>query len=678
MLRTPLIYNTIACMPAYFTSPLGAFSQMDPQTVLGALARGVQTDGFTYHINKQTEAWATEISLLQSLAMSLATQLPASTHWGMLLEYPIPRRQKRIDAVLLADDLILVIECKIGAVAYSSADRAQVEDYALDLRDFHAESRDRVIIPILLCTHARSIPTPPIGNDIVQQVHLCNPDNISNMILNIHAYQHQSAALPIDCYTWDNAAYNPVPTILEAAEALYARQDVREITSSHADACNLAETSERLIDIIETARAERKKVVCFVTGVPGAGKTLAGLNAIHNPLFRLRGEAPGAFLSGNGPLVRIVSEALARDHAAREPITRAEARRQVTAFIQNVHVYIDTYYKNEYEAPVDHAVVFDEAQRAWDFEHGNKKFNRPASEAVMVLTIMDRHPDWAVVICLVGSGQEIHSGEAGLGEWGRALSTHFPHWQVYAPPTALHEDSNVLYTLFPDGKSGNLTISTESKLHLPVSIRSYKARQVANWVNAVIEGNSAEAASIVQQTDNFHILMTRDLVVMRQWLRENTRGTRRCGLVASSGAYRLRAYGFELDPSFHRQYPKENWFLDGRDDVRSSHQLEVVAREFDCQGLELDDVGLCWCNDYIRKDNDWQYRKFIGTRWSSIRSEIERTYLANKYRVLMTRAREGMIIWVPPGIADDPTIPPHDFDETAAYLKACGLKEINS
>jgi hypothetical protein len=284
-------------------------------------------------------------------------------------------------------------------------------------------------------------------------------------------------------------------------------------------------------------------------------------------------------------------------------------------------------------------------------------------------------------VALVGGGQEIHNGEAGLAEWGRTLRDKFSHWKIAVSPNAISGDSSVAgHKLFENGESGTLSIQPEPELHLGICLRSFRAEKLSELVEAVLCGNPDRAASMVGRLTEFPMVITRSLSSARAWLQERTRGFRRCGLVASSGAIRLRPYGLELSSGF-RQGNRDmfvHWFLDNPPDVRSSNQLEVAASEFECQGLELDWVGLCWGGDFTfnASASDWSFRNFAGTRWGEVRREIDRRYLLNTYRVLLTRAREGLVIWVPTGDATDHTRPPSWFDSTAEYLKRCGLREI--
>ena len=666
-------------MPAYYRATLAAFLADDSKRVLGELTAATPHNELQ---RRQIKAWEREIKVLKSSCDDLFRLVPDASKWTLLLEYPIPRRMKRLDGVLLAADLIFCLEFKTEDKSHSMQAQRQVEDYALDLRDFHEASRGRRIVPIVVVPKALPVADALAHNqpDAVGDTRLANAADLAEILFKTFKAEHQPNNQPIDGAGWDISAYRPVPTIIEAAESLYAGHNVREIAHSHAGAINLTLTSDRLVAIIQQAQQRMEKVVCFVTGVPGAGKTLAGLNVVHNPALRSEGRPAGVFLSGNGPLVKIVSAAIARDHKRR--VRTGGEERTVSTFIQNVHEFVREGLDKPDNPPVERVVVFDEAQRAWNANQNLKKNGLEGSEPETMLSIMDRHKDWAVLVALVGGGQEIHNGEAGLAEWGATLREKFPHWKIAISPKALEQDASLAgHRLFANNDSGSLEIRTESALHLEVSLRSFRAQKVTEWIEAVLTCKPEKAAAILPELRDFPLALTRSLTSARSWLREHTRGRRRCGLVASSGALRLRTDGLELSSGF-RQGNRDmyvHWFLAEPPDVRSSNQLEVAASEFECQGLELDWVGTCWGGDFTfdAAAGNWVYRSFSGAHWGSVSKEVDRQYLMNSYRVLLTRARQGLVIWIPRGDVGDGTRPASWFDETTAYLCRCGLRVVD-
>lgn len=650
-------------MPAFYSASVPAFLAHEEDLIIGKQTR-ITKQGISELSVEQLEAWRNQLPILRD-----ALRAPCAQGWHLLLEYPIPRRAKRIDVVILAKNLILVLEFKCGARKYERDACVQVEDYCLDLRDFHEQSHCRTIVPILVATDAPEV-TPPLEEvtDSVAPVWLANRCSLGKVLTRAVGQYQSCDSHVIDPQLWDTGEYAPTPTILEAARALYEGQSVREISRCHAGADNLTQTSEAVMRAIRQARENNRKIICFVTGVPGAGKTLAGLNIVHSR--ELHEGSLGAFLSGNGPLVRVLTEALARDHCGRTQARMAESRRCVSTFIQNVHRFIDAHFSTSI-APQDRVIIFDEAQRAWNATQSKRKFGRDKSEPEIMLEVMNRHAGWSVIVALVGTGQEINTGEAGLSEWGRATIQRFPNWTVLISPLLLAKQTIADDALF-DRVPSSIELIENPTLHLQVCLRSYKAQKVSEFVSHVLLADSESARSVLASCTDFPIVLTRDVQKAREWLKRHQRGSRRIGLIASSGGRRLKAYGLDVRSDLE----VENWFLNSTNDVRSSYYLEMPATEFGIQGLELDWTGLCWDLDLIPADNGWRVQAFKGTKWQLVRDQTRRNYVVNKYRVLLTRAREGMIIWVPRGDRSDWTRPSKNYDLIAQYLRWCGLVEI--
>ena len=493
----------------------------------------------------------------------------------------------------------------------------------------------------------------------------------------IDAYRrlHLPSARSIDPVVWIDSPYRPTLTIVQAAEELYASHDVREINHRYAD--NLTGTTDCLVEAIDSAQRGRRRILCFVTGVPGAGKTLAGLQAVHNPVLRRDGRPAGVFLSGNGPLVKIVSAALARSPTDKG-LSKKERLRHVRTFIQNVHAFLNEHLIAKDRVPPEHVIIFDEAQRAWDARQMQKKKDVARSEPDLLLEVAARSPDWTVVIALVGGGQEIHNGEAGLAEWGKAVSSSPLDWEVWASPEALSGGASVAGARLFAENAGAVGVKCDSRLHLDVSVRSHRAQRIAEWVNHIVTGNSSLAASVASEFGEFPVVVTRDLETARNWLKEHCDPEHRAGLIASSGALRLRAFGIELSSGFRQTFPYEHWFLGPSEDSRSSGAFEVAASEFEIQGLELDWTCLCWGNDLWQDGHSakWAFQKLSGAKWQRVKSAVNQQYVLNKYRVLLTRARQGMVIWVPRGRAGDATLLPKQFDGTAEFLRAAGIQSL--
>ncbi len=650
---------------AYYNAAVSSFLKEDAERILGLLAAE------HHHALEEQQRWA----WVQQLSI-LKTSLAQRPNGRIFLELYIPRMGKRADAVLVSENIVFLIEFKVGASEHLSSAFDQVEDYALDLKNFHEGSHAVPVVPVLISTRAQSEPIPELkfADDLVALPVGTNAAGLGALIESICARQ-SFPTLDIDA--WIAKGYRPTPTIVEAAQVLYRTHNVTDISRSDAGAKNLQETSASVNAVIDQARRNSTKAICFVTGVPGSGKTLAGLNIATRRSDEHR-EEHAVFLSGNGPLVDVLREALARDKVSRERVPKKAAERQVRSFIQNIHHFRDHYVSNG-DIPVEKVVVFDEAQRAWTREQAASFMQRKrgqsdfdTSEPEFLISVMDRHPDWCTVVCLVGGGQEINTGEAGISEWINALEVRFPSWEVHVSPRiALPEyglQSNV------EGFLASPRVRLDKHLHLAVSMRSFRAEALSALVGHIID-NEPEAARATYKSieATYPIRFTRDLGTARAWLRSRARGTEGFGLVASSGAQRLRPEGIhikvEIDPA--------NWFLNDSTDVRSCYYLEDVANEFAVQGLELDWIGVCWDGDFHYKHGTWVYQAFKGTKWQFVKDESKRVYLKNAYRVILTRARQGMVIFVPKGDASDRTRPPSFYDGTAEFLRSCGIPPLD-
>lgn len=645
-------------MPAWWSASVADFLAREPEQIVGGLATRLVE---THSINRDTQvrAWRAQVELLRHALIGL----PSS--WHLLLEYPLLRLGRRIDTVVLTGHAILVLEFKVGATSLINADSQQVEDYALDLFDFHAESRTHPIVPILVATDATPRATNwPLLWHGVTPVLVANGSTLPGLFREI-AHRIPITEHALDPAGWEAAPYRPVPTIVEAATMLYTRHGVAEIAEARADVGNLTRTTNAIRTAIDQAAAAGRHEVIFVTGIPGAGKTLCGLQAVFGS------DCGAAFLTGNLPLVHVMREALARNARDQGRSIRA-ARQEVESAIQPLIGFLRDNLPRS-DPPHEQVMVFDEAQRAWNADFGRRKFGHAQSEAALFLDILSRHANWAVIVALVGGGQEINTGEAGLAAWGEALLAR-PQWYSRAAPGVLTA-TDVRQRLF---RVAPESLTLDAALHLDVPIRSIRSSAAAPWVDAVLRGEASSARAIADEAGGVPFFVTRSLSMMRAALRRLARGTRRAGLVCSAGARRLVADG--IWPNFPHLDADAvaNWFLQGWPDVRASDALEVPATQFACQGLELDLVGLCWGNDLIRRSGnaDWVARNFSGTRWLQTRADASIAYQINTYRVLLTRARYETVIWVPIGDASDATRPPDEFERIAEYLESCGAQPL--
>jgi hypothetical protein len=662
-------------MEADFTPPLqrawyaASFEQFIADSIDEVLGQLTNNSNRTIELG-QRDAWRSQIEFLKQWLRGRAGTV--------LLEFNIPRMGLRADAVLLISGCVVILEFKVGETSGAQHALAQVWQYALDTKNFHETSHAIPVIPVLIPTNyvAREPQIPPYASDRVREPVALAPHQVPALLDQLA----RDFPEPIDPSSWLAGRYRPTPTIVEAARHLYAHHDVAEIIRTEADATNLTDTAQRLESLINGARSAGEKLICFVTGVPGAGKTLVGLNLAT--AHRASGDSHAVFLSGNGPLVSVLCEALTRDDVARrkrsgESISKVNASKPIKAFIQNVHHFRDEALR-DLTPPIDRIVIFDEAQRAWNRsktalfmrqKKGRAEFNQ--SEPEFLIETMDRHAGWAVIVCLVGGGQEIHTGEAGIGAWVDACRTRFANWRICMSDRLVEAEYGGGEPL----SQARTDARTEcfADLHLTVSLRSFRADKVSSFVKALLDLDRAAAQDALSTfRERYPIVLTRDLAAAKGWVRGNARANERFGLLGSSKAMRLRPHAIEVrlaaDPI--------HYFLADRQDVRSSFYLEDCATEFQVQGLELDWSCVAWDADLRMGATEWSHHDFSGSKWKGIHSGENQRNLKNAYRVLLTRARQGMAIFVPPGDREDPTRPPGFYDKTFEYLRDLGLAVI--
>jgi DUF2075 family protein len=670
-------------MPAYVRSSLAKFVLANPTALVGQLELAYARDAYTSQFVQQTRAWEQLLPLLQDELRTLHHQLPAAAGWTVLLEFPLYRLRKRLDIVLLSTAVVIVIEAKFGERRFRG--QHQVEEYALDLRDFHAESRNRPIVPILWCTEASEAPAvgQPIGHNGVAFVQFAGKERLASLLAGLPIVSTERA---IDGQAWDQSPYRPVPNIIEAATSIFTGHGVRAI--AQADASNLKDAASRAIELITQAKEAGHCALIFLTGVPGSGKTLAGLHVVHDAIAtgaEQRGDI--VYLSGNTPLVTVLREALSRDEYRRGNEAGSVRqlnviRREMRARIQHINDFLKQGLSG-LGPPHEHAIVFDEAQRAWDVRQGKKKFDRDASEPSLLLELMGRHADWSACVCLVGGGQEINAGEQGVAGWGEALRRISHHdaarWRVYGPSDVLNGGPSAGGLALGD-IAEEIATNEEPILQLVVPLRSFRSPQTSRWVECVLDGNREAAAALSASLGDYPIMLTRSLAITRRWLRDQARGYRRCGLVASSRARRLRADGLGVELIATDGADIAHWYLNARDDIRSSYALEVTTNQYTSQGLELDFVGVCWGGDFLWDEvaGQWLFRTLGGNKWHAVNRTKNRDFIKNSYRVLLTRAREGLMIWVPAGDINDSTRDPRQLDATAEFLIQCGARLLKA
>lgn len=708
--------NSSRCL---YNSCINDFWGTPGELVLGILSAG-------YHGSLQTtqiDAWAGEIAILQKAL------LPWKDSEGKIIfEYDIPRLGKRIDVVLLLNGIVFCVEFKVGESEIKVGDVDQVLDYALDLKNFHKFSEDKIIVPILIATQynkSSSVIQSSIYDDRVLNPLMTGEQGITKLISDVlERFPNES---PVN-ENWVISPYAPTPTIIEAARTLYESHSVTDITRHEADKVTTDTTIAYILDVIHKSKENGEKSICFVTGVPGAGKTLVGLEVAVKQTYQDSDkpvEDEGAvYLSGNGPLVAVLNEALAQDNykkcrERKESKKLTDSRREVSKFIQIIHRYRDNMLE-KIKIPVEngileidpekavrmqgagygeveHVAIFDEAQRSWTHKriadylkrggtYGNKKKvdNFPMSEAAFLIWSLDQREDWATIVCLVGGGQEINTGEAGIAEWISSLNNMFPHWKVYISPMLTEPE-------YAEGKVNELlkdnpNVTFNEKLHLGVSLRSFRAEKLSAFVHSLL-AIDGKAASIYDEIKaNYPIVLTRDMEKAKRWIHEKARGNERTGVLITKESARYKPLGIHVLPSDDDN--AVHWFLDDITDTRSSNYLEDAATEIQVQGLELEYACVLWDADMRYEDGQWKFYTF-NRRWNELKADTDSKqdrmkYMLNAYRVLMTRARSGMVICVPEGnphkdengFWEDETRRPEYYDGTYEYLKSLGLEEI--
>ena len=688
----------MAAQRYYYSDSITNFLFRNTDEIVGRLTQASQHD-----INDETsQSWVTEIDTLREVLAHYKGR------GSVYMEYNIPRMGRRADVIVVIDAVVFVLEYKTQEQRFSRDAMVQVWDYALDLKNFQEGSQDRILIPVLVAPRERDSHCRlelKHFEDMVYEPLMVNGKRLAEvfeMVLRTVSYDVRPT---LSDDQWAKSGYSPTPTIIEAAIALYEENTVEDITKHGGD---IDKASEELRRIINRCREHRRKAICFITGVPGAGKTLIGLNTAIDQF--MQGEK-AVYLSGNFPLVEVLQEALTRDFVRRDKIraktegrkacTKAEAKSKVKAFIQMIHHYRDLYlegtevkngrivpiegyfqsHKDKAYIPVEHVAIFDEAQRAWTRDE-LKRFMRekkgisnfPYSEPEYLISCMDRQTDWGLVVCLVGNGQAINKGEAGLKEWIESVHRSYPELDVYMSDYLV--ESNDITKVELGLISKQLTACED--LHLKMSMRSFRSEKVSIFVNQLLALQKEEAKATLGEIERYPIVLTRNLETAKQWLKEHSRGSERMGLLASSKAERLKAIGINVryQPDF------VHWFLEDDTDIRSSNCLEDTLTEFKVQGLEIDWACVTWDAD-LRLNHEgtaWQHFQLrSGTKWQNINKAVNREYQINAYRVLLTRARQGMVIVVPngdDGVPPDETRKPEWYDGIYQYLKSIGLEEI--
>lgn len=669
--------------------------------------------GLLHENTKQTDAWEEEFITLQTALKGYEGTI--------IFEYGIPGLQRVIDVVLLIGQTVFVLEFKAGADKHTTSDLNQVMGYALRLKYFHSESNMRVIVPILIATENKGSFDPSaldkLDSEDMYKPICCNSGTLRDVLKYFTVLNSNLSTDPSWQDKWAQGVYNPSPSIIEAVIAAWDKQNVAGLSKNDVDEegkANHLKAESDILNIIESTKASKKKSIIFVTGVPGAGKTLVGLNT------SIQAQSYGAsMLSGNGPLVEVLTEALKRN-VKQHKSSDLKSELAVESIIRQVYTYkneiIDRldYTSDPYKMKPDatlscqHVIIYDEAQRAWsrdkmishtsragkkDWQNQNWKFSEPE-----ILMWDLAQLDWGVMVCLIGGGQEINKGEAGINEWLRALKDNdiFKDWNIYMAPELTSPEYNTLKL-----NGGSISeICDELKnpiehiepLHLKDCQRTSRAKGLSNFINLLVEGKATKD-DYYEIQPFFRIYLTRDIEKAKKHIRKrkvelNPRATVdtvhateiRTGVLMSSKAKRMRPYGYEIKKENDYRAKAPDWFLDLEvENIESSDRLEVALSEFLVQGLEIDLGIVLWDADfrYNPESKTWTFHSCGKNKWNDVHDATRQFYMRNAYRVLLTRARSEMVIYVPEGDVSDATRLPSLYDHTFEYLASLGFHDID-
>ena len=594
---------------------------------------------FFENSSEQMLAWETSaLWVHKSLNLTNST----TDKLRIIFEFAPPLTNRRPDVLIIGKDFVLVIEVKTGTHESVSHAKKQTLDYARTIYNYINIGREKTIVPILL--RPAGIDSVILIDDksepTIREVWDIAPDKLHLLLEEVIAHETYEDSSP------DQWLFSPRPTIVDAARLMFSQTSDINVLTKMADDEELEALISTCTELMELAKAEKRHIVLAVSGVPGAGKTLVGLrlanSGIIQELCKDDDSSPPLYLSGNGPLVDVLTEALSRDERQRTGCSVEVAREIALAKIRLIHGLTTNKF-----AVKTHVLIFDEAQRAWSEEWMRTKTRNHdvGSEANEVLARMETL-QWSVVVCLVGTGQQINSGEKGMATWTQAISERAiagQNWSLYGDAKTASQDNADISQI----------IDTP-QLNLQIVRRAENASMLGDWVGRLLEGNIADAAKIRNEFPEFPIRITRSLENARNWLLDPTRPHyETIGLLASSKSARLAPYGVDAQSSAGMTHDWTQWFLDRPPNLNSSAKLEIAASEFKCQGLELDRTCVCWSWDFIFNEDKWVTRKINKREGRWDKNEARREYALNTYRVLLTRARAGMIIWVPIGDDDD-------------------------
>lgn len=643
----------------------------------------VESDEYTepYQLHLQKGAWSNQIKILKKYLQDKKGYI--------IFEYVLSRVNMRIDVVLLMDDIVYSLEFKNNEVTFNDDDINQADGYGYALKNFYEVNRNKYVVPILIATKAPdSICSSgaDLGIDKLFSLFKANTNKMEQYIDLIGSkYGSDIIYTEEEFEEWVNSPFKPNPTIIQSARSIYMNNQVDEFFKFDAGEENLKITESTVEEIIKEARDNKKKIICFVSGVPGAGKTLVGLDIAGKTRNKDNDDMPEAvFFSGNGPLINVLTEALGRDAMKANPekfSNKNRAVNDVKTFIQDLHAFKQDIISSKKRVIDENVLIFDEAQRVWDEEQLEKWLEKKGadesyfgnSEADLLLSTFDKK-EWGVIVALVGLGQDIHTGEDGLGVWFNSLLNKKTGWDIRLSNEIFEQRADKLDAYIDSIKNCD-RVKECPGLYLKTCIRTPRAKNLSEFSEALLNNRPEDAKKALEKFDDYPICITRNLKHAEQFLLDNTLRKERCGKLCSSNSKILGRYSHSFDNIDNWHFA--NWMLDesGRD---SSNSLVFAASEFNIQGLEIDWTLLGWDMDMYYHNGEWHEQKMLTPKRFKESTKVQKKHILNSYRVLLTRARKGMIIYIPKaGDYEDNYAVSDYFDSTYEYLKSCGIKDID-
>lgn len=635
----------------------------------------------SYQLHLQKNAWANQVRILKKYLKDKKGYI--------IIEYVLSRLNMRIDVVLLMDNVIYSLEFKNNEVSFLDGDIDQASAYGYALKNFYEFNRDKYVVPILIATKApdsECSKSADLGIDKLFSLIKTNENKMDQYIDQIRSkYGSEVICNEEEFNKFINSPFKPNPTIIQSARSIYMNNQVDEFFKFDAGEENLKITELTVEEIVKEAQTEKKKIICFVSGVPGAGKTLVGLDLAGKSRNGENNDLPASvFFSGNGPLINVLTEALGRDALRQHPekySSKYKAVNDVKVFIQDLHALKQEIISSKHQVVEENVLIFDEAQRVWDKEQlktwlekkGADESFYGLSEADLLLNTF-KEKEWGVIVALVGLGQDIHNGENGLSVWFDSLLNTHNDWDIRLSKEIFNQTADDLYDYVESIMNCPRVVDCPG-LYLKTCIRTPRARNLSDFSEALLNNEPEKAKKALEKFTNYPICITRDLKNAEHFILNNKQRKERYGKLCSSNSKILRKNSHSFDNIDNWHFA--NWMLDesGRD---SSNSLVFAASEFNIQGLEIDWSLLGWDMDMYYANGEWHEQKMLTPKRFIESTEIQKKHILNSYRVLLTRARKGMIIYIPKaGEYEDKYGVSQFFDTTYEYLKSCGIIDID-